>query len=106
MVYSYHIFNKANNKGADQTARMRRLICAFDVRMQKTGFSRDDSELLSVDHLSRLTVVFIISPHELTTIKEIVGVEFLNFDIFDAEPLCNIFHQCLVCSRNVLETRK
>ena len=22
-----------NNKGADQTARMRRLICAFDVRI-------------------------------------------------------------------------
>ena len=67
---------------------------------KKSVFSLDDSQLLSVDHLSRLTVVFIISPHELTTIKEIVGVEFLNFDIFDAEPLCNIQHQCLVCIRN------
>ena len=50
--------------------------------------------------------MFIISPHELTTIKEIVGVEFLNFDIFDAEPLCYILHQCLVCTRNILETQK
>ena len=24
----------ANNKGADQTARMCRLVCAYDVRMQ------------------------------------------------------------------------
>ena len=28
-----------NNKGADQTARMRRLICAFVVRMDR--FSHD-----------------------------------------------------------------
>ena len=72
----------------------------------KIRFSLGDSQLLSVDHLSWLTDVFIISPHELTTIKEIVGVEFLNFDIFDAEPLCNILHQCLVCIRNILETQK
>ena len=32
-------FQKANNKGADQTARMRRLICACVVRKPpKTGF--------------------------------------------------------------------
>ena len=32
-------FPKANNKGADQTARMRRPVCAFAVRKpQKTGF--------------------------------------------------------------------
>ena len=30
----------ANNEGADQTARMRRLICAFVVRIwHKQGFS-------------------------------------------------------------------
>ena len=28
----------ANNKGADQTARMRRLICIFCSHMSKTGF--------------------------------------------------------------------
>ena len=28
----------ANNKGADQAARMRRLICAFVVRMRKIKF--------------------------------------------------------------------
>ena len=33
------IFQKANNKGTDQTAGMRRLVCAFAVRKpRKTGF--------------------------------------------------------------------
>ena len=27
-----------NNKGADQTAQMRRLVCAFVVSMRQTGF--------------------------------------------------------------------
>ena len=30
--FTYDIFQKANNKGADQTARMRRLVCACVVR--------------------------------------------------------------------------
>ena len=30
--YRYYTFLAANNKGADQTARMRRMICAFVVR--------------------------------------------------------------------------
>ena len=35
----YDIFQKANNKGADQTARMGRLVCAFVVRKPpKTSF--------------------------------------------------------------------
>ena len=35
----YFTFQKENDKGADKTARMRRLICAFDVRNQeKSGF--------------------------------------------------------------------
>ena len=35
----YDTFQKANNKGADQTARMRRLVCACVVRKHpKTGF--------------------------------------------------------------------
>ena len=38
---SYHTFQIANNKGADQTVRMRRLVCAFVVCHQKSqGFSR------------------------------------------------------------------
>ena len=37
--FSYDTFNKANNKGADQTAWMRRLVCACVVRKPpKTGF--------------------------------------------------------------------
>ena len=31
---NYHTFQKANNKGADQTVQMRRLFCAFVVHMQ------------------------------------------------------------------------
>ena len=35
----YGTFQKVNNKGTDQTARMRRLVCACVVRKpQKTGF--------------------------------------------------------------------
>ena len=29
----------------------------------------------------------------MTMIKEIVGVEFSNFDIFDAEPTCTFYHK-------------
>ena len=37
--YTYNTFQKANNEGADQTARMRRLVCACVVRKPpKTGF--------------------------------------------------------------------
>ena len=34
----YNTFQKTNNKGADQPARMRRLVCAFDVAKPKTVF--------------------------------------------------------------------
>ena len=34
----YDTFQKAKNKGADQTARMRRLVCALVVRNTPTGF--------------------------------------------------------------------
>ena len=37
--FTYDTFQKANNEGADQTARMRRLVCACVVRKPpKTGF--------------------------------------------------------------------
>ena len=37
--YRYYTIYVANNKGADQIARMRRLICTFVVRIvPKTGF--------------------------------------------------------------------
>ena len=38
--YRYYTIQAANNKGADQTARMHRLICSFVVRIwqKKTGF--------------------------------------------------------------------
>ena len=33
---SYFTFQIENNKGTDQTARMRRLFCVFDVRKQQS----------------------------------------------------------------------
>ena len=40
----YFTFQMTNDKGADQTARMRRLICAFVVRKQlNQGFPRRGS---------------------------------------------------------------
>ena len=37
--FRYGTFQKANNKGADQSAQMRRLVCAFVARKpRKTGF--------------------------------------------------------------------
>ena len=39
LVASYVTFQNANNQGADQTARMRRLVCACVVsKPPKTGF--------------------------------------------------------------------
>ena len=38
-AFRYDVFQKANNQCADQTARVRRLVCAFVVRKPpKTGF--------------------------------------------------------------------
>ena len=33
--WSHHAFQKAKNKGADQTAQLRRLVCAFIIRLQQ-----------------------------------------------------------------------
>ena len=45
--YGYYTIQAANNKGADQTARMRRLICTFVVRIwQKQVFSWRGSYLV------------------------------------------------------------
>ena len=44
-----------NNKGADQTARMRRLICAFVVHIwHRQGFIYDAIELNILSHQSKL----------------------------------------------------
>ena len=45
--FTYDTFHKVNNKGADQTARMRRLVCACVVRKPpKTGFLAKRAHLL------------------------------------------------------------
>ena len=46
--FRYDTFQNVKNKGADQSARMRRLLCAFVARKpQKTGFSRVEAQLYS-----------------------------------------------------------
>ena len=40
-------FQKANNKDADQTARIRRLVCAWVIRnTPKAGFSRVEAHII------------------------------------------------------------
>ena len=38
-MFIKYTFLTANNKAADQTVRMRRLVCTFDVRMQQSQIS-------------------------------------------------------------------
>ena len=51
--YRYYTILGVNNKGADQTVRMRRLICIFVVRIgQKQAFSwRGSYHGLKVEHV-------------------------------------------------------
>ena len=57
----YDTFQKANNKGADQTARMRRLVCAFVVpKPQKTDFSRVEAQVKKIwsNHFITLHILY------------------------------------------------
>ena len=61
----YYSVKAANNKGADQIARMRRLICAFVVRIwQKKSFSRDVAQIIHVMCVS--TVLLINNSYNLS----------------------------------------
>ena len=42
----YDTVKGAYNKCVDQSARMRRLVCVFVVRMEQVRFSRDSANLL------------------------------------------------------------
>ena len=61
-MYRYYTIQAANNKGADQTARMRRLICAFVVRIWHKqvfswlGSNSRCSKLLMNSYLNTLAV--------------------------------------------------
>ena len=44
---SYYTFQRVNNKGADQTVRMRRLVCDFVVLIQ-VKFSHIEARIISV----------------------------------------------------------
>ena len=47
--FTYETFQKANNKGADQTAWMRRLVCACVIRTPppEDRFSRDEAQTIN-----------------------------------------------------------
>ena len=54
--FTYDIFQKANDKGPDQSARMRRLVCACVVcKLPKTGFHA----LSSYVYVHRLLILYI-----------------------------------------------
>ena len=42
----YYTIQATNNIGADQTARMRRLICVFGVRIWINRFSNDAAQII------------------------------------------------------------
>ena len=44
-----------NNKGADQTAQMRRLICAFVVRIWQNRFSNDGAQFIFPNKTANLS---------------------------------------------------
>ena len=46
--WSPGMIKEANSKGADQTVRMRRLICALLFAYGENGFSHDMAEIMSV----------------------------------------------------------
>ena len=56
--FTYGSFQKANNKGADQTAWMRRLACACVVRNPEDRFSRDEAHYFIYCDLNRLLATF------------------------------------------------
>ena len=59
----YDTFQKVNNKGADQTARMRRLVCTLVVRTSpKTGFLATWPICFDALHLSQKIFIGMI-PH-------------------------------------------
>ena len=63
--FTYATFQKANNKGADQIARMRRLVWACFVRKYpKTGFLATRA-LNNVFHDLCLQVIFVLFPFSL-----------------------------------------
>ena len=43
--FTYGAFQKANNNGADQTAQMRRLVCACYLQYPKGRFSRVEAHI-------------------------------------------------------------
>ena len=65
MAESY-IFKKKNNKGADQTSRIRRLVGAFVVRIQQKQFQSIDVQLMNV-FLSSINIG--VLNHELKCLR-------------------------------------
>ena len=45
-MFRYSTFQEANIKGADQTVRMRRLVCTFGVRLQLSKKDVKDQETI------------------------------------------------------------
>ena len=77
-VCQLYFQRSANNKGADQTVRMRRLVCAFVLRMQ-LGFSRKSGVIID-----NCTVLHTLLARALTdNSKPMVYTSYIlnNFDV-------------------------
>ena len=61
------LYKKTNNKGADQTARMRRLVCACVVRKPpKTGFpSRSPFYINPAEKMIVILKAQFLNPHPI-----------------------------------------
>ena len=105
--FTYNIFHKANNKGTDQTARMRRLVCACVVRNPPTtGFLAmrpiwfPFCLCITTQHVSllRFRVIYCLCFFG-TTEKVILSCQLLascghllGKDWFLGSLLCDVFH--------------
>ena len=80
--YSYFTFKIPNNKGADQTARMRRLVCALVVRkLKRQFFSRMEAHMMLKPRLPGLrlaTRLELLSSPLLTFTKTYTHTKYIR----------------------------
>ena len=78
-MFRDYTFQKANNKGADQSARMHRLVCAFVVRkLPKTGFLSSRPKYILPFHLIHDFLCIVICWALLVVLKPSLKCEGIN----------------------------
>ena len=86
----YENFQYANNKGADQPARMRRLVCAFVVRQPQTRLGPIIQEVMSDDVLSMdsQTTVYKLTFKQANTDNARLHLHVINVLVCNVHVLC------------------